>query len=234
MLITSADLRTFLDLWTQTQIEVFRKESRKLPVGNVDIDWEETLYLNFINQSFEYHLTSAIVSRTGVDQMQILKKFSQRVFASPSCRSMHGKAESEDISYPSIYFSIDNYDQVQSELSLRAGDLVCIELMAIYKADSQKFVLFSGSLDYDSLSMCCDVKIRMPTMFGLRAFGASRDKTTFVKVKSPTSEGEAEVAITRAPGSACPTPTESSTDSPGSDEWSKFEVSSSVLFVSHF
>ena len=191
----------------------------------MDIDWEETLYLNFINQCFEYHLTSAIVSRTGADQVQILKKCSQRVFASPSYRSMHGKAESEDISYPSIYFSIDNYDQVQGELSLRAGDLVCVELMAIYKASSQRYVLFSGCLDYDSLSMCCDVKIRMPTMFGLRAFGSSRDKTTFVKVKSPTSEGEAEVAITRAPGSASPTPTESTSDSPGSDEWTRFEVS---------
>lgn len=29
-----------------TEIEVFRKDSKKLPIGDPDVDWEETVYLN--------------------------------------------------------------------------------------------------------------------------------------------------------------------------------------------
>ena len=34
----------------QTVIEVFRKDSKKLPIGDPDVDWEETVYLNLIVQ----------------------------------------------------------------------------------------------------------------------------------------------------------------------------------------
>lgn len=29
-----------------TEIEVFRKDSKKLPIGDPEVDWEETVYLN--------------------------------------------------------------------------------------------------------------------------------------------------------------------------------------------
>lgn len=34
-----------------TEIEVFRKDSKKLPIGDPEVDWEETVYLN-LGRSF--------------------------------------------------------------------------------------------------------------------------------------------------------------------------------------
>jgi hypothetical protein len=78
-----------------TEIEVFRKDSRKLPIGDPSIDWEESVYLNLIIHQFDYSLTLAICTRTSPKELQILKKFSQKVYASPSKRKMDSKGDSE-------------------------------------------------------------------------------------------------------------------------------------------
>lgn len=38
----------------QTAIEVFRKDSKKLPIGDAEVDWEETVYLNLILQQVQF------------------------------------------------------------------------------------------------------------------------------------------------------------------------------------
>ena len=40
--------------------QVFRRDSRKLPIGDPDVDWEETIYLNLI----VHHLTYKVWSLT--------------------------------------------------------------------------------------------------------------------------------------------------------------------------
>ena len=61
----------------QTEVDVFRKDSRKLPIGDPDIDWEETVYLNLIIHQFDYTLTLAICTRTSPKELQVLKRHSQ-------------------------------------------------------------------------------------------------------------------------------------------------------------
>lgn len=60
-------------------MEVFRKDSKKLPIGDPEIDWEETVYLNLIVHQFEYTLTLAICTRTSPKELQVLKRHSQKV-----------------------------------------------------------------------------------------------------------------------------------------------------------
>ncbi|KAF7283543.1 hypothetical protein GWI33_000284 [Rhynchophorus ferrugineus] len=62
----------------ETEVDVFRKDSRKLPIGDPDIDWEETVYLNLIIHQFEYTLTLAICTRTSPKELQVLKRHSQQ------------------------------------------------------------------------------------------------------------------------------------------------------------
>nr|XP_023023208.1 uncharacterized protein LOC111511426 [Leptinotarsa decemlineata] len=88
----------------ETEVDVFRKDSRKLPIGDPDIDWEETVYLNLIIHQFEYTLTLAICTRTSPKELQVLKRHSQKVYASPSRRRMDTKGEVEEITYPHICF----------------------------------------------------------------------------------------------------------------------------------
>ncbi len=63
-------------------------------------------------QKFEYSVTCAVCTRTSPKELQILKKYTQKVFASPSRRSMDCKGDNEEISYPNIFFTVDNYDEV--------------------------------------------------------------------------------------------------------------------------
>ena len=41
------------DIFSQ---KVFRRDSRKLPIGDPDVDWEETIYLNLIVHQLGYKI----------------------------------------------------------------------------------------------------------------------------------------------------------------------------------
>ena len=96
----------------QTEVDVYRKDSRKLPIGDPDVDWEETVYLNMVIHQFDYTLTLAICTRTSPKELQVLRRHSQRVYASPSRRKMDTKGDGEEMTYPHICFMVDNFDEV--------------------------------------------------------------------------------------------------------------------------
>lgn len=96
----------------ETDVDVYRKDSRKLPIGDPDVDWEETVYLNLIIHQFNYTLTLAICTRTSPKELQVLRRHSQRVYASPSRRKMDTKGDGEEMTYPHVCFMVDNFDEV--------------------------------------------------------------------------------------------------------------------------
>ena len=57
--------------------KVFRHDSRKLPIGDPDVDWEETIYLNLIVHQLEYTITLAICSRTSPKDLQVKRQFTK-------------------------------------------------------------------------------------------------------------------------------------------------------------
>lgn len=115
--------------YSQTDIDVFRRDSRKLPIGDPEINWEETVYLNLVIHQFDYKLTLAICTRTSPKELQVLRRHSQRVYASPSRRKMDTKGESEEITYPNICFMVDNFDEIFKDILVRDGEMVCVELV---------------------------------------------------------------------------------------------------------
>lgn len=153
-------------IYLQTEVEVFRKDSRKLPIGDPDVDWEETVYLNMVIHQFDYTLTLAICTRTSPKELQVLRRHSQRVYASPSRRKMDTKGEGEEITYPHICFMVDNFDEVFSDILVRDGEMVCVELVANDKDGAVQGVIFLGSIRYDALKRVYDArvgtKIRIP------------------------------------------------------------------------
>lgn len=107
----------------ETDVDVYRKDSRKLPIGDPDVDWEETVYLNLIIHQFNYTLTLAICTRTSPKELQVLRRHSQRVYASPSRRKMDTKGDGEEMTYPHICFMVDNFDEVTSQIPFFFGFL---------------------------------------------------------------------------------------------------------------
>lgn len=195
-----------------TEVEVFRKDSRKLPIGDPDVDWEETVYLNMIIHQFEYTLTLAICTRTSPKHLQVLKRHSQKVYASPSRRRMDTKGEVEEMTYPCVCFTIDNFNEVFHDILVRDGEMVCVELVASDRIGSVKSVIFLGSIRYDALKRVYDARSSVSNKLTQRmSFGIfsnnNNSRVEFVKMKGPQGKGFAEMAVTKPKGYGAETPT---------------------------
>lgn len=131
----------------ETEVDVFRKDSKKLPIGDPDIDWEETVYLNLVVHQFDYTLTLAICTRTSPKELQVLRRHSQKVYASPSRRRMDAKGDLEEMTYPHICFMVDNFDEVFCDILVRDGEMVCVELVASDREGAIQGVIFLALSD---------------------------------------------------------------------------------------
>ncbi|CAK9305040.1 unnamed protein product [Gordionus sp. m RMFG-2023] len=132
------------------------------------IDWEETVYLNLILQQFEYTITCSVCIRTGPKDLQILKRHSHSVFASPSKRRMDIKGEKELITYPNIFFTVDNYEEIFKDIKLKEGEIVCVELVGRDKEENLESVLFLGAVKYEILKYSHQKKACTKSKFSKR------------------------------------------------------------------
>ncbi|XP_055316301.1 uncharacterized protein KIAA0930 homolog isoform X2 [Sitodiplosis mosellana] len=198
----------------ETDVDVYRKDSRKLPIGDPDVDWEETVYLNLIIHQFNYTLTLAICTRTSPKELQVLRRHSQRVYASPSRRKMDTKGDGEEMTYPHICFMVDNFDEVFCDIMVRDGEMVCVELVANDRDGTVQGVIFLGSIRYDALKRVYDArqssissKLAQRMTFGLFSGAGPQTRCEFVRMKGPQGKGHAEMAVTKPKGSGVETPT---------------------------
>ena len=114
--ISELILLVILFFQSMTYTQVYRRDSRKLPIGDPDVDWEETIYLNLIVHQLVYTVTLAVYSRTSHKDIQVLRRYSQKVYATPSRRKMDGKGDSEEMTYPYVCFTVDNFDEIFNEV----------------------------------------------------------------------------------------------------------------------
>ncbi|CAL7936931.1 unnamed protein product [Xylocopa violacea] len=216
----------------ETEVDVYRKDSKKLPIGDPDIDWEETVYLNLVVHQFDYTLTLAICTRTSPKELQVLRRHSQKVYASPSRRRMDAKGDLEEMTYPHICFMVDNFDEVFCDILVRDGEMVCVELVASDREGVIQGVIFLGSIRYDALKKVYDARSSLSTKmaqrmtFGLFS-GAASQRIEFVRMKGPRGKGHAEMAVTKPKGSGAETPTSEpgycATDSLWDADWDDAE-----------
>ncbi|KAE8613117.1 hypothetical protein XENTR_v10007574 [Xenopus tropicalis] len=177
----------------QVEVEVYRKDSKKLPgLGDPDIDWEESVYLNLILQ--------------------------KQVFASPSKHPMDSKGEESKISYPNIFFMIDNFEEVFSDMTVGEGEMVCVELVARDKTNTFQGVIFQGSIRYEALKKVYDNRVSVAAKMAQKmSFGFYKyNNMEFVRMKGPQGKGHAEMAVSRvSTGDTSPYGTEEDSN-PGS------------------
>lgn len=79
---------------------------------------------------------------------------------------MDSKGDSEEMSYPNLFFCIDNFEEIFGDIIVRDGEMVCVELVAKDPLSSSiKSVLFLGSVRYELLKQVYDTRvfIRPPT-----------------------------------------------------------------------
>ncbi|KAF3859747.1 hypothetical protein F7725_022146 [Dissostichus mawsoni] len=202
----------------KVEVEVYRRDSKKLPgLGDPDIDWEESVYLNLILQKLDYVVTCAVCTRSDAGDIHIHKKKCQEVFASPSKHAMDSKGEESKMSYPNIFFMIDNFEEVFSDMTVGEGEMVCVELVASDKSNTFQGVIFQGSIRYEALKKVYDNRVSVAAKMAQRmSFGFYKyNNMEFVRMKGPQGKGHAEMAVSRVPtGDTSPCGTEEDQVSP--------------------
>ncbi|XP_075900084.1 uncharacterized protein KIAA0930 homolog [Nelusetta ayraudi] len=196
----------------KVEVEVYRRDSKKLPgLGDPDIDWEESVYLNLILQKLDYMVTCAVCTRSDAGDIHVHKRKCQEVFASPSKHAMDSKGEESKMSYPNIFFMIDNFEEVFSDMTVGEGEMVCVELVASDKSNTFQGVIFQGSIRYEALKKVYDNRVSVAAKMAQRmSFGFYKySNMEFVRMKGPQGKGHAEMAVSRVPtGDTSPCGTE--------------------------
>lgn len=214
----------------EVEVEVYRRDSKKLPgLGDPDIDWEESVCLNLILQKLDYMVTCAVCTRADGGDIHIHKKKSQQVFASPSKHPMDSKGEESKISYPNIFFMIDSFEEVFSDMTVGEGEMVCVELVASDKTNTFQGVIFQGSIRYEALKKVYDNRVSVAARMAQKmSFGFYKyNNMEFVRMKGPQGKGHAEMAVSRVSTgdtSPCGTEEDSSPASPMHERVTSFST----------
>ncbi|XP_029350627.1 uncharacterized protein KIAA0930 homolog isoform X3 [Echeneis naucrates] len=212
----------------KVEVEVYRRDSKKLPgLGDPDIDWEESVYLNLILQKLDYVVTCAVCTRSDAGDIHIHKKKCQEVFASPSKHAMDSKGEESKMSYPNIFFMIENFEEVFSDMTVGEGEMVCVELVASDKSNTFQGVIFQGSIRYEALKKVYDNRVSVAAKMAQRmSFGFYKyNNMEFVRMKGPQGKGHAEMAVSRVPtGDTSPCGTEEDQVSPVHERVTSFST----------
>ncbi|XP_057597941.1 uncharacterized protein KIAA0930 homolog isoform X3 [Hippopotamus amphibius kiboko] len=224
------DGRKLAEAEPEVEVEVYRRDSKKLPgLGDPDIDWEESVCLNLILQKLDYMVTCAVCTRAEGGDIHIHKKKSQQVFASPSKHPMDSKGEESKISYPNIFFMIDSFEEVFSDMTVGEGEMVCVELVASDKTNTFQGVIFQGSIRYEALKKVYDNRVSVAARMAQKmSFGFYKyNNMEFVRMKGPQGKGHAEMAVSRVSTgdtSPCGTEEDSSPASPMHERVTSFST----------
>ncbi|XP_030395548.1 uncharacterized protein KIAA0930 homolog isoform X3 [Gopherus evgoodei] len=169
-------------------------------------------------KKLDYVVTCAVCTRSDGGDIHIHKKKSQQVFASPSKHPMDSKGEESKISYPNIFFMIDNFEEVFSDMTVGEGEMVCVELVASDKSNTFQGVIFQGSIRYEALKKVYDNRVSVAAKMAQKmSFGFYKySNMEFVRMKGPQGKGHAEMAVSRvSTGDTSPYGTEEDSN-PGS------------------
>lgn len=172
-------------------LEFYRRDSKRMPIGDSYIDWKKTVYLNYILQSFTYTLTIAVCKRNS-NNMRIINHHNVEVFANPSSRHMDSlKPKNEKITYPDIYFSVDGYQEFIDRISIDLDQDLCIELTATEKTTSKSVSIFIGSASHALMIK----SIKQPKVFtGCASRQLDQQEPIFVSFRGSNGT-KAEMAV---------------------------------------
>uniref|UniRef100_A0A3B4ZRP1 KIAA0930 n=3 Tax=Stegastes partitus TaxID=144197 RepID=A0A3B4ZRP1_9TELE len=201
------------------------------------LTWCQTVYVGLVSDlnthltpasfQLDYVVTCAVCTRSDAGDIHIHKKKCQEVFASPSKHAMDSKGEESKMSYPNIFFMIDNFEEVFSDMTVGEGEMVCVELVASDKSNTFQGVIFQGSIRYEALKKVYDNRVSVAAKMAQRmSFGFYKyNNMEFVRMKGPQGKGHAEMAVSRVPtGDTSPCGTEEDQVSPMHERVTSFST----------
>lgn len=159
------------------------------PLSSTKINWEETVYLNIIQQLLSYQLTVAVCKKNAAGKVEVLNKVAKIVYASPFYRRMDVKADQIHHAYPSIFFTVDDFEEGSKELIVQEGERLGVQLSCLYARDkTDRAVIFKGSVSYEAMTQAIDDKSNWTSYF-------YQKRVQYITVSGPRGKGQAEIAI---------------------------------------
>eukprot|EP00039_Didymoeca_costata_P019765 m.338849 g.338849 ORF g.338849 m.338849 type:complete len:339 (+) comp18565_c0_seq1:100-1116(+) len=179
-------------------LDVHRRGSttRKMPdPGDPVYNWEETTCLNLLLQQVEYHMVCAICKRDpNTKKLKVLHRLTNQVYASPSKRSMETKIADEIITFPFLYFSIDDFDQRFQDVVVAPDQCVCVELVG--DMGTVRSTIFSGAVTHQQLAASFSSKSGRSRIHAGKS--KKNSKMEFLHMRGPKGIGHAEMAVSIA------------------------------------
>ncbi|PAV61396.1 hypothetical protein WR25_05137 [Diploscapter pachys] len=128
---------------------------------------------------------------------------------------MDSKGEQEEITYPKLYFAIDGFEEAFSDVIVRDGECVCVELVVKDRQRTREAVVFLGSIRYEILKQVYDTKASSTWQWAQKLMKQGERRQEFVRMRGPQGKGYAEMAVARVANSGYETPlTEHAMDFP--------------------
>ncbi|XP_038838529.1 uncharacterized protein KIAA0930 homolog isoform X2 [Salvelinus namaycush] len=137
----------------KVDVEVYRRDSKRLPgLGEPDIDWEESVYLNLILMKLDYVVTCAVCTRSDAGDIHIHRKKSQvfcdmtvgegemvcvELVASDKSNTFQGVVFQGSIRYEALKKVYDNRVSVAAKMAQRMS-------FGFYKYNNMEFVRMKG------------------------------------------------------------------------------------------
>jgi len=154
--------------------------------------------LNVLLHHFEYQIDVSIRIRkvdieTGKKKLEVLKRVTKAVYATTNkIRMDMSKAEEVQLTYPILYFAIDDFHEIWKDISLDGeGQLVCVELFGCgdYFSPGSPGIrtrLFAGALDYETIRK---------EYLSKKWVWSSATESHFFNLKGPNGKGAAQMAV---------------------------------------
>lgn len=170
---------------------VLRRDSPNLPGPDNDyVNWEETVCLNTIMHKFHFKIALAVSENNNSEgsKLKIINKVTNRVYPSTERHKMDGKAKKTYMTYPLLYFNVDDFEEIYSTILLDQNQSLCLQLAATDTITSRKTIIFQGKVSYESMLS------RFNRRRGLLTAALGRQRE-FMKLQGPRGKGQAQIAV---------------------------------------
>ena len=101
---------------------------------------------------------------------------------------MDTKSDCEEITFPHVCFSVDDYEEAWSDITVRDGEMVAVELVASDSRGGVEAVLSLGCVQYDCVRRGWEARAsqtvgqRLSQTNLLSMFGPTKERVEFVQV----------------------------------------------------
>ncbi|KCV69653.1 hypothetical protein H696_04068 [Fonticula alba] len=194
------------------------------------INWRETFYLNTVVQ-LNFQLMVAVCTRRSVGTevaLEAHRHVAKRVYASPNMTRMDQKGHDYAVSYPLIYFIVEDFEDAFANIIIHENEYLCVEVSVNFQVPDQqgsvvastsvsqklniptqqtpdrpmKVTIFQGAVNWQALLNTFQKQQVSTLPFTRAAASSSGDRVEYIMMRGPGDKGHTQVAVSVPPAAS--------------------------------